>query len=411
MNYTYGILGEKSTYSALSLIYSILDKNDYTTVRVNEQDMRSLLVNGIVCGIYVQAPFKNAVETYCSVLSETASRTGSVDVLTLDAKKQVIGHNTEYAGFRYLAEVNGIKISGKKVVILGNGGTAATIALFMKDSQARTVEIRDVQRENPIYVQEEAQIIVNASGIGGYPYNGESPIHCDNLRKCEWIIDLVSNPLRTQLQLEAQKMGIRVVNGLAMELAQVRRILKILTGTEVSDEVMLRAAIEARRDSSNINLIGMPGSGKTTIGKMLAEKLGRRFIDTDIEFLRVTGLEPSEVILKQGEKAFREIETGILKEVSKEKGVVIATGGGIVTQEANRFLLDQNGNTIFILRDLNKLAVDGRPISKAVPVQELYAKRSPLYTSWSHMKVVNENVEDAIKEVHQFYLEKMGVEK
>lgn len=411
MENVYGSIGEQPTYSELPFIQSLLEKEPCKVIPVREDDMRSLLMNGILQGVYVHSPFTKEAKQYCTVLSEAAARTGQVTALTLNMDQQIEGHNTDYEGIAYLMQKNRVEPRNKKVAIVGNDGTALTVARYMHDCGAQRVELVAPIDNTPCRVSTDIQIIVNASGIGGYPNNGLTPVSCEELDACECIIDLISNPLKTKLLWEAQCKGIRAINGLDMELAKACHIVELFHKKSVPDEVVQHAREEIRRQTANINLIGMPGSGKTTIGKMVAEKLGRRFFDIDLEIIRTTGMTPGDIITQQGEAKFRAIETEVLAEISKEKGVVIATGGGVVTQHANRSLLEQNGETVFILRDLEKLAVDGRPISKMIPAQELFKRRLPLYDSWSSIKVVNETLDEVTETINQFYWKEMGKHK
>jgi shikimate dehydrogenase len=281
----------------------------------------------------------------------------------------------------------GVEIKDKKVMIVGNGGAAKTAKAVISDMGAKEIFVLSRQENTPdtLVKHGDTEVLINTSPVGMYPKNGFSPVNLDLLPKCEGIIDVIYNPSRTALIIEGEKRGIPCINGLSMLVAQAKLGCEIFTDREISETEIDRITKEIEKQTKNIILIGMPGCGKTTAGKNLAAMTGRPFVDSDVEISRVTGRSPSEIITQDGEAAFRKIETEILRELCKESGRIIATGGGAVTVPENKDILQQNGTVIFLQRDISTLDLKDRPLSKNIP--ELYKKRLPLYKDFANAEV------------------------
>ncbi len=399
----YGVIGAESDRNILSAIQLLLDKDCYTVVPMEAADVRSCLINKVVQGVIVLRPHKRSIFHYCTEITDLATRVMSVNFITLDDAGKIVGHNADYHGIKYLLERHSISVEGKKIVVIGEGGTAAAVAVYMKDHGARHVEMCVTNRKRRLVLPKRTDIVVNATEIGGYPNNGKTPIKLTHLEGVEWLIDLVSNPGQTKLMMEAKSLGVSVVNGFDMELAQLKYTLEVLGHCHIDELRMDAARAQLRGETININLIGMPGSGKTTIGKLIAEKMGRQFIDVDQEITRYARRKPKDIILEHGEGVFRNLETEVLATISKQHGVVIATGGGVVTRDDNKPLLDQNGITIYIKRELEQLATEDRPLSESVPLEKILASREKQYEEWSYSSVDNKNIDTTVENVHSIF--------
>jgi shikimate dehydrogenase len=236
----------------------------------------------------------------------------------------------------------------------------------------------------------DAAVVVNCTPVGMYPrLVGQSPIDLHKLPRVEAVFDMVYNPARTALLQEADKLGIPAYNGLLMLVAQAKRACELFLGEDLEDNLIDGIVADIARETGNIILVGMPGSGKSTVGKALAEALGRPFVDTDALIVEEAGRPIPEIFSADGEEVFRAMETEAVKAAGMMSGAVIATGGGVVTRERNYRPLSQNGRIVFLHRDLDILPVDGRPISQSTSKADLYAKRLPLYNAFADVTVEN----------------------
>ena len=246
----------------------------------------------------------------------------------------------------------------------------------------------------------DAQIIVNATPVGMYPNNGVSPVDLDQFPQCEGVFDLIYNPAKTQLLLQAQRRGLIWGNGLGMLVAQAKAASERFQGKKLPDELVTDITAKLERETKNILLIGMPGCGKTTVGKALAQKLGRPLADVDEAIVAQAGCSIPEIFAKEGEEGFRAREHRALVQIAKESGQVISAGGGIVTRPENRDPMEENSVVVWLRRDLHKLPTDGRPVSQSVPREELYRRRAPLYEAAAQVTVDNNGtVEDTVDEI------------
>ena len=248
----------------------------------------------------------------------------------------------------------------------------------------------------------DAAVIVNTTPVGMYPNTGKSPLSLEHFPALEGVLDVVYNPARTQILLDASARGLITENGLWMLVAQAKESAEWFTGRKIEDEVIARIHRALRRQMENIILIGMPGCGKTTVGQQLAQTLGRRFVDADEALEAKAGRKITQIIPAEGEAAFRTLETETLAELGKQSGLVIATGGGCVTQQRNFDLLHQNGAVFWLTRDLRKLPTDGRPLSQAGRLGEMFAQRQPLYRRFADWEISNDGpVEETLKAILQ----------
>ena len=398
----YGLIGEKLGHSFSPLIHSHLHDYDYRLYEVAPENLSEFMKTTVLSGFNVTIPYKQAVIPFCSELSEAAQSIGSVNTVLKRLDGSFFGDNTDYYGFEYLLKKSGTNICGKKALILGNGGASKTVHAVLCAHGADP--IITVSRKGPVNYENlsahlDAQIIVNATPVGMFPNVGRSVIDLKDFKKCELALDLIYNPGKTEFLLQAEALGIPAFNGLSMLVAQAKKAGEIFTGSLTDDKMIDIIEKKIAAETMNVVLIGMPGSGKTTVGRILAEKTGREFIDMDEEIEKYAGKTIPEIFKERSESGFREIETEVLKRVSSLSGKIIATGGGIVTVPANKKLLNQNSRVVLIERDLKALPSSGRPLSLSHGVEALYKARKPLYESWADISVKNENPEDAAGEI------------
>lgn len=397
-----GLLGEHLGHSHSPLIHGELADYSYKLCEVEKDALADFMKNGSLDAFNVTIPYKQAVIPYLDGISENAAKIGAVNTVVKQRDGKLFGYNTDYFGFDYMLSLLGADVSGKKALILGRGGAALTVRAVLLDKGAREVTMLGSADNAPENIKKysDAEIIVNATPVGMYPKNGISPIQLDLFPSCSAVLDLIFNPARTALLIEAERLGIPAINGLPMLVAQAARAFEFFTGDTYDVGAIERITAKIEKATSNIILVGMPASGKSSIGKMIADKLDRRFIDTDTEFEVMHGITPAMCIEEFCEAHFRALETQTLSELGKLYGAVIATGGGAVTRAENYAHLHQNGDIFFIERDLSSLVDDGRPLSKTTVREEMYAKRLPMYLEFADATIYNDTtVENAADRV------------
>ena len=399
----YGLLGKKLGHSFSPQIHGLLGEYEYKLYERNEEELEGFIKEAGVTwqGLNVTIPYKKAVIPYCDELSDRAKKIGSVNTLVYREGK-LYGDNTDYYGFECMVKKLGVSVAGKKAIILGNGGAAPTMRAVLLDMGAG--EIVTISRSGEdnyenIAKHYDAEIIVNTTPVGMYPKVGEKVITLADFKKCEAVYDIIYNPLKTALLLEAEELGIPYMNGLLMLVAQAKLASEIFRNVKIDDSKIedINAIIEA--DVRNIMLIGMPGCGKSTIGKKLAEATGKIFVDVDAVIVERAGKSIPEIFAEEGETAFRQLETEVFADLSKEKNQVIATGGGVVTRACNKQLLRQNSIVVFIERAIEDLTISGRPVSQAKPATQIYAERIEFYRAYSDVSVENVDVDETVKNI------------
>ena len=397
----YGLLGEKLGHSFSPQIHSQLASYEYVLVEKKPEEVESFLREKNFQGLNVTIPYKKTVFEFCDEISELARRIGSINTIA-NRDGKLYGDNTDYYGFRYMVRKLGIQVKGKKALILGNGGAPPAVRAALEDDGADKILVisrRGEDNYENLSRHYDAQIIANTPPLGMYPNTGDAAIDLSCFPRCEAVYDLIYNPLKTKLLLMADRLGIPNIDGLSMLVAQAKKSCEIFLNREIPDEKVEEIRKNLYQEVSNVCIIGMPGSGKTTVGKKLAECLNKKFVDIDQEIVRTEGKEIPDIFREVGEEGFRKIETSILSQVTKEKGQVIATGGGVVVCPENWELLRQNGKVVFIQRDLRQLEIDGRPISQSRPLSQIYEERIDAYNSWSDFHVENMEVAKTVKEI------------
>lgn len=400
----YGLLGRKLGHSLSPQIYSLIGADSYELFCREPDELDAFFADEKISAFNVTIPYKIEAFNRCDELSETARKIGSVNTVVRRSDGTLFGDNTDYYGFMKMAEKYGADFNNKKVVILGSGGAAKTVLCAVNDSGAAKTVVVSRSGENNyenIYRHYDADIIVNATPVGMFPENGKSPIDLSKFKNPSCVLDLIYNPARTQLLLEAEKLGIPCGNGFYMLVTQGLRSAEIFFGKKYDDSIADYVYNKIRTEKNNIILTGMPGCGKTTAGRILAEKIGKIFIDSDEEIEKKMNKKVPEIFSQFGEENFRKIETEAIKEIGKELGCVIATGGGSVLKKENRDALKQNGTVIYLKKDLSLLSLEGRPLSKnAGAVEELYRQRKEIYESFADFTVrVSDSVEETAERV------------
>lgn len=387
----FGLLGEKLSHSRSPQIHALLSEYEYRLFPTPREELDAFLRSDHFTGINVTIPYKETVLPYCSKLSDTAKRIGSVNTITRAEDGSLIGDNTDYYGFRFMLTHYFPDLSGKKALVLGSGGSSKTVRIALADAGCSEVIIISRSGENNydnLYLHADADFIVNTTPVGMYPNNGSAPLSLAQFHNLTGVLDLIYNPVQTALLLEARALGIPCANGLMMLVAQAALASSLFTGIPVDETRIETITNKICFDETNLILIGMPGCGKSTLGKLLAEKYGREFLDTDELITLETGRTPAQIITEEGEAVFRTIESQIIRKAGASTGKVIATGGGVVTREENLSPLTQNGFLFFINRDPALLPTEGRPLSSdAAAVMRLYENRLPLYRRFSDYEI------------------------
>ncbi len=445
----YGLIGRTLAHSYSKEIHEALGKYSYGLFSLEPEDLTYFISARNFSGLNVTIPYKKDVIPLCDEVSELARAIGSVNTLywkhpeahsgcgndDLSAGPILVGHNTDYEGFLYTAKRSGISFAGKTVLIMGNGGTSLTARKAAADEGAakiyvatRSASTDNASQSTDIPIKEtttafvsittityddlpnitgDIDIIVNTTPVGTFPNNLQSIIDIADFPNCEAVIDVIYNPFKTKLLMDAEKASLKTANGLPMLVAQATAAAGYFLGTPGAFECENESIIEKMvNDMKNIVLIGMPGCGKTTIGRIISEKTGKEFVDMDDKIVKKAGKPIPEIFEEVGESGFRDIESQVAAELGKQRGLVIATGGGTVLREENIYTLKQNGLIIHIKRPVDSLPMDGRPLSKDIDsLRTMEAARMPLYeaaadlTFDNSIKRLPKELADAVCEV------------
>jgi len=386
-----GLLGRKLGHSYSPQIHSHLGSYSYELFEKEPEELESFLLNGDFTAINVTVPYKKDVIPFLDELSPVAARMGAVNTIVRRDGK-LSGHNTDYFGFLTMVRDSGLDVMGKTVLVLGSGGASNTAVAVLTELGANVIIISRSGENNyqNLHLHWDASLIVNTTPVGMYPNVGASPIDLAEFPKLEGVLDVVYNPARTQLLLDAEKRGLVTRNGLLMLVAQAKEAAEWFTGTNIEDSIILPIHRLLRNQMENIVLIGMPGCGKSTVGRALAEKCGKTFVDADEALVVMAGRSIPVIFSADGEDAFRAMETKTLASLGKQSGLVIATGGGCVTRSENYPLLQQNGSIFWLTRDLTKLPTDGRPLSQSSKLETMYQIRRPMYEAFANHIISND---------------------
>lgn len=398
----YGLIGRKLGHSYSPQIHALIGDYEYKLYPMEEEAIPSFL-QGEFDGMNVTIPYKETVMPFLAEISPEAKRIGSVNTLVRNPDGSLTGHNTDYFGFSWILG-DTAAFTGKKALILGSGGASKTVQAVLGDRGVPYVVISRTGENNyaNLHLHADAELIVNTTPVGMFPDVEAAPVDLSLFPNCRLVLDLIYNPAKTSLMLQADALGIENRGGIGMLSAQAVKAAELwgLRDPSAPDPVGIIAE-NVQRDMKSIALIGMPGCGKSSIGQALAEMTGRTFIDVDERIVELAGKPIPEIFADEGETAFRALETQALAAAAKESRAVIATGGGVVTQERNRDLLRRNCTVVLIERELSELPIAGRPLSQGRGVEEIYRERKPLYDAWCDARYTNTSIEQtaaAIKE-------------
>lgn len=401
-----GLLGKKLGHSFSPRLHAALGDYTYRLFEVLEEELGAFLSSGYFYGINVTIPYKQAVLPYLSEVSDRARRIGAVNTILRRPDGGLFGDNTDYDGFLWMVRRSGVSVAGKKVLVLGSGGASKTAVTVLEDLNAREVVVISRRGKNSYATLDQhsdAEVIVNATPVGMYPENGVAPLSLDGFPHLLCVLDVIYNPARTALLLQAETRGIPFVNGLPMLVAQAKRAAELFSGESIPESELDRITHALALDTTNLVLIGMPGCGKSTVGRRCAEALGRPHLDTDEMLRERAGMSAGAYLRTFGEEAFRSLETECVREAGKQTGVVISTGGGVVTRPENYAPLHQNGRIILLSRALSELSRSDRPLS-AGDLGELFRVRAPMYQFFADAEVQSQpEVNDTVKQVLEVF--------
>lgn len=390
----YGLCGRTLRHSYSKIIHEYLGNNDYRLLSLEKDELYELFETKHFKALNVTIPYKQDALNLCDVVSDEAKEIGSVNTV-VNKNGRLYGYNTDYFGFVYMLKRAGISLEGKKVVILGSGGTSLTSQAVCRGEGAREFVV--VSRHGKVNYDNisehaDADVLINTTPVGMYPDNGRSPVDISLFKNLSGVVDVIYNPNKTALVLEAVKKNIPATTGLPMLVAQAVRAHEYFFDTKLSDSAIEDVYYKCLMKTLNVVFVGMPGCGKTSVGKAYAKISGRTFLDTDV-FVEQQGMPIPEIFEKYGEETFRDKETAAIKMLSSMSEKVIATGGGAVKRTQNVEMMKQNGIVVYLKRDLDKLSTDGRPLSQGgeEKIKQLYEERHTLY----------ENAADVVIETHE----------
>ena len=383
----YGLIGEKLGHSFSREIHEKLRGYVYELKELRPEEVGAFLTAREFRGINVTIPYKETVIPYLDEIDEAAREIGAVNTVVNRGGK-LYGYNTDFLGMRELMLREGIDPAGKKVLVLGSGGTSKTAMTVAKSLGASVVlRVSRQKRDDCITYEEaraehaDAEIIINATPVGMYPNTDASPVDLADYPKLSGVVDAIYNPLRTNLVLAAKACGIRATGGLFMLVGQAAAAAEHFTGVPGDPADVARVYGELLSQKENLVITGMPGVGKTTVGKLIAKHHGREFVDCDDVIVERAGCDIPTIFATQGEKAFRDLESAVIRELSATGGKVIAPGGGAVLRPENVDALRANGRIIFLDRPLSSItATEGRPLSaNREALEARYRERYPIY--------------------------------
>lgn len=396
----FGLLGRTLGHSFSKTIHAALGLTDYTYYEKEPDEVADFFQDESIQGLNVTIPYKVEALRVCHQVSEIAKRIGCVNTM-VRRNGRWFGSNTDYAGFQYMLRRVNIDVSGKRILILGDGATSKTVHTALSDNGAAQI-VHLSRHQSPTYEEisdyyESTDLIINTTPVGMYPHCPDSLVEIDKFKNLSGVCDVVYNPLRTGLLLQAKKQGLIYTNGLPMLVAQAAYAEELFLHKTFTDTMIDQVLTKLEQQLENIVLIGMPGAGKTTIGKMVAEKLGRTFVDSDDCITDQVGSIADYIQIK-GEGAFRKVEGEVIADLGKQTGLVIATGGGVVTVPANHDRLAQNGKIFYIQRALEELDSEGRVLSQGglERLKALEAQRAPLYEALADYRIENQDLDKAV---------------
>lgn len=390
----YGCIGKRLTHSFSREIHARLADYPYDLIELAEEEIPSFLAERDFAAVNVTIPYKQTVIPYLDHVSPIARRIGAVNTV-VNREGRLYGYNTDYHGMTALIRRVGLQLQGKKVLVLGTGGTGKTACVVAADLGAaevltvsRSKSGGDTDYNEAVTLHTDARIIINTTPAGMYPDCGSRPIDLTPFDRLEGVVDAVYNPLRTELVLDALDKGVPAEGGLYMLVMQAVAAAEKFLDTEIPSETADRVFRSVLASKENVVLTGMPGSGKSTVGRLLSIE-GYEFVDTDAEIEKRCGCSIRELISQRGETFFRDLESEVIREVSAHSGRIISTGGGAVLRPENVRCLKRNGCLFFLDASLSRLGVTAdRPLSNTrEKLERLYNDRLPIYNATADLRV------------------------
>jgi shikimate dehydrogenase len=392
----YGLIGGSLSHSFSKTIHEELGNTDYKLVEITPSDFENFIKTKDFKGLNITIPYKQEVLKFCDNLSEQARLTHSVNTITKDENGRISGFNTDYDGFVYMLNRARISLHNRSVLIFGSGGTSKTASVVAEKNNAKIITLISRKGENNysnLANFYDYDIIINTTPVGMYPNNIETLIDLSNFKNCKAVVDIIYNPRKSRLLLDAERLNIPHTNGLSMLVAQAKLANDIFMGIAQKNINIEEIYRKMDYKSTNLVLVGMPGSGKTTIGKRVAGLLNRPFFDTDEIIEGKTRMSISEIFAKNGEPSFRKIEQAIIEEIGKKTGSVIAIGGGGVLSEESKVNLRQNGFVVWLTREIDSLDIKNRPLSNSKEaLHTMLEMRKKYYAACSDEIIYNENL-------------------
>ncbi len=399
----YGLIGRKLGHSISPEIHAALGNPHYSLYELEPEELPEFLADTRLKALNVTIPYKIAVIPHCARLDPLAEIIGSVNTLVRQPDNTWKGYNTDAYGLRCMMRAGGLSFEGAHVLLLGNGGVSQTIQAVAKLDGCASLTVLDLQGAEFTYddmpkFYERTTLLVNATPVGMYPNAGKSLADLRNFPNLRGVADVIYNPARTALLLQAEELGIPYAGGLTMLVAQAKQAAEHFFGNPVDDVKIAEIGADMQRDAENIVLIGMPGCGKSTIGNALEKLTGRPQVDLDAEIVKKAGKPIPEIFAEGGEDAFRKIESEVVREQGAQRGVILVTGGGVVTRAENYAPLRSNGRIYQICRPVEELSREGRPLSIGADLNEMAAVRMPLYQKFADAAVENNRTPEAAAE-------------
>ena len=383
----FGLIGKNIYYSLSPVIHLSFFNYYYELFSLDsEKEVEEKLKAKDFDGLNVTVPYKKTVMPYLDFIDEKAKQIGSVNTV-VNKDGVLYGYNTDYYGFLKTLEKVDFEPKNKKCLVLGSGGASLSVKQALIDRGAKVIVISRSGEDNYNNISRhfDASLIVNTTPLGKYPDNNKMPLSLDGFENLEAVIDINYTPLKSKLLIEAGKKNVKVSGGLTMLVWQAKKSAELFAGKPVSDEDAKKVENNLEREETNLVFIGMPSCGKSTVGRIVAEKLGLSFTDTDYLIEIKNSQKPSEIILEKGEEYFRNLETDAVRTAAKQTGTVISVGGGAVLREENVDTLKQNGILVYLDRPLDELISDGRPLS--VNIEKLYEERKEFYEKAADIKI------------------------
>lgn len=408
----YGLIGERLGHSYSPRLHRFFGDYDYRLYPMTRAELEETLRGRAFRGLNITIPYKRAVLPFCDEISPTVRAVGSANTLVW-RKGRLYADNTDLPGFLSMLARGGIEVTGKKTVILGSGGTSLTAQAACAALGAGDVVV--VSRSGPVTYEalyekhRDAAVIINATPVGMYPDTLVSPVDLAAFPGLTGVADVIYNPARTALLMDAAERGVPCVDGLWMLAAQAWHAAQLFLDAPIPEGKLWEAYRAVRRDCLNLVLVGMPGSGKSALGARAARALGRGFVDVDAEIEKRAGPIP-EIFKNQGEGAFRALESEEIARFGKESGLVIATGGGAVLKGENIRALRQNGVIAWVQRPLDRLGTAGRPLSSGPDaLARMEEARAPLYRACADFTVANDGeIDRAARQIREGFYEAAG---